>query len=68
MTEAVGLITKYALTHLDIICIQANVLGNNPASMRVLEKDGFIKQGILPKSVIKDGVILDEHLYTLHTL
>jgi len=68
ITEAVGLITNYAFTHLDIVCIQANTLGNNPASMRVLEKAGFIKQGILPNSVIKDGKILDEHLFTLHKL
>lgn len=68
VTEAVTLITNYAFTNLDIICIQANVLSNNPASMRVLEKAGFTKQGILPASVIKSGVILDEHLYTLHPL
>lgn len=68
VTQAVELITNYAFTHLDIICIQANTLSNNPASMRVLEKAGFTKQGILPKSVIKDGEILDEHLYTLHPL
>ena len=68
ITEAVELIANYAFTHLDIICIQANTLGNNPASMRVLEKAGFIKQGVLPKSVIKGGEILDEHLYTLHPL
>ena len=68
ITEAVELVTNYAFTHLDIICIQANTLGNNPASMRVLEKAGFIKQGVLPRSVIKDGEILDEHLFTLHPL
>ena len=68
VTQAVELITNYAFTHLNIICIQANTLGNNPASMRVLEKAGFIKQGVLPKSVIKDGEILDEHLYILHPL
>jgi RimJ/RimL family protein N-acetyltransferase len=68
ITEAVELIANYAFTHLDVICIQANTLGNNPASMRVLEKAGFIKQGMLPKSVIKDVEILDEHLYTLHPL
>jgi RimJ/RimL family protein N-acetyltransferase len=38
VTEAVELIANYAFTHLDVICIQANTLGNNPASMRVLEK------------------------------
>ncbi|MGY3214912.1 GNAT family N-acetyltransferase [Mucilaginibacter sp. HD30] len=68
ITQAIELITNHAFTHLDIICIQANTLGNNPASMRVLEKAGFIKQGVLPRSVIKDGEILDEHLYTLHLL
>jgi ribosomal-protein-alanine N-acetyltransferase len=68
ITEAVELITNYAFTHLDIICIQANTLGNNPASMRVLEKAGFTKQGVLPRSVIKGDEILDEHLYTLHPL
>lgn len=66
VTQAVQLIVDYAFEHLDIICIQANTLGNNYASMRVLEKAGFVKRGILPKSVIKDGEILDEHLYTLH--
>ncbi len=68
ITEAVELITNYAFTHLDIICIQANTLGNNAASMRVLEKAGFIKQGVLPGTVIKDREILDEHLYTVYPL
>lgn len=68
VTEAVKFITNYAFTHLDIVCIQANTLGNNAASMRVLEKAGFIKQGVLPKSIIKNGEISDEHLYTMHPL
>jgi ribosomal-protein-alanine N-acetyltransferase len=68
VTEAVGMIANYAFKNLDILCIQANTLGNNKASMRVLERAGFIKQGVLPKTVIKNGEILDEHLYTLHLL
>lgn len=66
MTEAVGLIANYGFTHLDIICIQANTFGTNAASMRVLEKSGFTRQGILPRSVIKDDVVLDEHSFTLY--
>ncbi len=66
ITQAVNLIAEYAFNKLDIICIQANTLGNNYPSMRVLEKAGFIKRGVLEQSVIKDGVVLDEHLYTLH--
>ncbi len=63
VTEAVKLITDYAFNNLDIICIQANVLGNNPASMRVLQKAGYANQGILKNSVIKNSKVLDEYLY-----
>jgi ribosomal-protein-alanine N-acetyltransferase len=63
MPEAVKLVTAYAFANLDIIRIQAGILGNNPKSMRVLEKAGFVKEGILKNSIIKKGVILDEHIY-----
>jgi RimJ/RimL family protein N-acetyltransferase len=63
MPEAVKLITAYAFKHLDVICVQACVLGCNPKSMRVLEKAGYEKQGILKQSVIKGGKIWDEHVY-----
>lgn len=63
MPEAVKLITTYAFTYLDIICIQADVLSKNPQSMRVLEKAGYERQGILKQSVIKNNQIWDEHVY-----
>lgn len=65
MPEVVKLITTYAFEHLDIICIQANVLSKNPNSMRVLEKVGYEKQGILKHSVIKNNEVLDEHVYAI---
>jgi ribosomal-protein-alanine N-acetyltransferase len=63
ITEAIGLITGYAFNSLDIMTIQANVLEMNPASMRALEKAGFVKQGILERSVIKHDQVFDEHIY-----
>ncbi|TFF34038.1 GNAT family N-acetyltransferase [Mucilaginibacter psychrotolerans] len=63
MTEAARLVTRYAFATFDIICLQAGVFGSNPASMRVLEKAGFEKQGILKGTVYKLGQILDEHIY-----
>lgn len=63
VTEAVQLITTYAFSNLEVICIHARVLSKNPASMRVLEKAGYVKQGILQQSVIKNDEILDEHFY-----
>jgi ribosomal-protein-alanine N-acetyltransferase len=66
VTEAVKLISEYAFTHLDVICIQACVLSKNPASMRVLEKAGYEKQGILKQSVIKNNQVWDEHIYAIY--
>lgn len=65
MPQAVKLIANYALKNLDIIRIQAGILSNNSKSMRVLEKAGFTKEGILRKSIVKKGIILDEHLYAI---
>jgi hypothetical protein len=35
----------------------------NPASVRVLEKAGSVREGILRKSAIEDGEILDQAMY-----
>jgi ribosomal-protein-alanine N-acetyltransferase len=63
MPQAIKLITTYAFENLDLIRIQAGVLSNNPKSMRVLEKAGYVKEGILKNSIVKKGIILDEHIY-----
>lgn len=63
MTEAVRLVVDYAFANLDIVRLQAGILGNNPASMRVLEKAGFIKEGVLRNAIVKNGLVMDEHIY-----
>lgn len=65
MTEAVKLVADYAFAKLDIVRLQAGILGNNPASMRVLEKAGFVKEGVLHNAIVKNGEVLDEHVYGL---
>jgi ribosomal-protein-alanine N-acetyltransferase len=65
MSEAVKLVTNYAFTQLDLIRLQASVYSKNPASMRVLEKAGYQKEGIMRNAVIKNGVVMDEHLYAI---
>lgn len=64
MPEAVKLVTNYAFYNLDIISIQALVFSGNPKSMRVLEKAGYQKQGVIKSSVYKNDVIYDEHVYS----
>ena len=43
--------------------IQAPVFAWNPASMRVLEKVGFAREGVLRQSVSKDGALIDSVMY-----
>ena len=65
MPEAVKLVTNYAFEYLGFIRLQASVYSKNPASMRVLEKAGYVKEGIMRNAVIKNGVVMDEHLYAI---
>jgi ribosomal-protein-alanine N-acetyltransferase len=65
MTEAVKLVTDYAFQHLYFIRIQASVYSKNPVSMRVLEKAGYQKEGVLRNAVIKHGEVMDEHIYAI---
>ncbi len=62
-TEAVKLITNYAFSTLNIVRIQADVLSNNHRSMRVLEKAGYINEGVLKNNIFKNGEVLDEWVY-----
>ena len=62
-TEAVGLATAYAFEVLPAIRLEAHVYARNPASVRVLEKNGYTCEGRLRKRVFKAGEVLDEFIY-----
>ncbi len=62
-TRAVTLLAEYGLNELLFLRLQANVFAENPASMRVLEKAGFVKEGILRRHIRKNGHISDAHLF-----
>ena len=64
-TDALRALTEYAFSELDLIRLYATVMEWNPASTRVLEKAGYQYEGLLRKSVIKDGEILDQWLYAI---
>jgi len=63
VTKAVNMITEYGFNELGIVRIHTGVFEYNKASMRVLEKCGFIKEGIFSKSVTKQGQLWDEVRY-----
>lgn len=61
--RAVSALLPYAFDELLFIRLQALVYSGNPASMRVLEKNGFVREGVMRKHVRKRGVIHDAALY-----
>ena len=63
MTETVAKFTEYASEHFPLIRIYAEPYADNSASRRVLEKAGYVLEGRLRSSVIKNGRILDQCLY-----
>jgi RimJ/RimL family protein N-acetyltransferase len=63
VTEAVEAITELAFRELEVVRIQAAIYAWNPASMRVLEKCGYEREGVLEKSVWKDGKLVDSVMY-----
>lgn len=63
MTEAVRLICDEAFSLLDIVRITGLVYSPNTASQRVLEKNGFVSEGLQRNAVYKNGMIYDLCLY-----
>jgi RimJ/RimL family protein N-acetyltransferase len=63
ITAAVHAIVPAAFKRPGIIRIQAGIFANNPASMRVLEKCGFIREAVHRNAITKHGAVMDEILY-----
>ena len=63
VTEAVTAVTAYGFATLGMARIHAEVFHWNTASMRVLEKAGFTREGVLHKSVHKDRQWADEVVF-----
>ncbi|MDP4179583.1 MAG: GNAT family protein [Bacillota bacterium] len=64
-TSAVNQICRYIFDHTDIIRIYAEPFAYNMASCRILEKSGFVCEGILRKNAVKNGKIIDMKMYSL---
>jgi RimJ/RimL family protein N-acetyltransferase len=66
ITDAVQAVTRYAFEELKLRRVFAVPFARNVASARVLEKCGFEHEGLMRRSAIKDGRILDQHLYAAY--
>jgi len=63
MTEAVIAVTAYAFQQFDLCRLYAGVFATNSASVRVLEKAGYLFEGRLRKSITKYGETIDQLLF-----
>jgi RimJ/RimL family protein N-acetyltransferase len=62
-TAAASAMAKHAFATTKFARLEAPVFAWNPASMRVLEKIGFVREGVLRRSVFKDGQLIDSIMY-----
>ena len=66
MTSALRAVTVYAFgQHTQLRRIYAVPYAWNAASMRVLEKAGYRREGRMRQSAIKDGQVIDQLLYAM---
>ena len=65
VTDALQEAIYHYFTYTNTIRIFALVFEHNLPSMRVLEKTGFNKVGIMTKSIFKNGHFTNAHLFEL---
>ena len=65
-TDALRGVTDEAFKRFDLTRIYALPFADHTASVRVLEKAGYVLEGRLRQSAIKDGKIRDQFLYATY--
>ena len=66
MTQAVRAATRYAFAELGMHRVWAVPFAHNTASCRVLEKAGYVLEGRLRRSAIKEGVVVDQWMWAAY--
>ena len=64
-TACLRAFTEYAFLRFDLVRIYGYVYEWNRASARVMEKAGYVCEGRLRKSVVKEGQVMDQFLYAI---
>jgi ribosomal-protein-alanine N-acetyltransferase len=63
VTEALSLVTEYAFVRQNILRLFALPFADNLASSRVLEKAGYVREGLLRSASVKFGRPRDQWMY-----
>jgi RimJ/RimL family protein N-acetyltransferase len=62
-TRAVTAMSDWAFDNYKLTRVFAMAFAHNAASIRVLEKSGFEREGVMRRSAIKQGEVLDQILF-----
>jgi len=65
MTEAIRLVTRHAFTTLDLVRVFAVPFAHNAGSCGALENAGYVREGLMRQSAVKDGRMIDQYLYAI---
>lgn len=63
VTEALSLVSEYAFAHMNMLRLFALPFADNVASARVLEKAGYVREGLLRSASVKFGRPRDQLIY-----
>lgn len=58
--EAVGLVTRYSFTGLDMHKLFTGIWADNTGSLKAFEKNGYVVEGRICEKYFKDGIYHDE--------
>jgi RimJ/RimL family protein N-acetyltransferase len=65
-TGAIRGVTGHAFRTLGLERVFAVPFVRNAASVRALEKAGYVREGVMRRSALKDGALLDQYLYAAY--
>ena len=65
ISRAIPIVVNFAFETYDINRVFARPYGSNLASQRVLEKNNFILEARMQKTLIKNGIMEDELIYAI---
>ena len=66
MTDALRTTTEYAFNTLGLTRVFATPFATTTGSIRVLENVGYVREGLMRQSALKDGVMIDQWLYAAY--
>jgi RimJ/RimL family protein N-acetyltransferase len=65
ITEAVRIFCNHLFTNFNFNHLTASIFEGNDASIKVVQKVGFVLEGVMRKNVYKENRFLDQYIYGL---